>query len=109
MAEKQRLGEMETSKVIEELIRQAEHEYGYIQADASYYIAIAGLNKAIGVPEHFKPNYESTEFDEWEQERHVSEAQGDVANAEYIKAERVKKIWLAEKKRKEEKLSKNSE
>jgi outer membrane protein TolC len=109
LAEKQRLGEMETSRVIEELIKQSEHEYGYIQADASYYIAIAGLNKAIGLPEHFKPDYENTEFDEWEQERFVSEAQGDVANAKHIKSERAKKIWLAEKKRKEEKLSKNSE
>ena len=82
LATKQRLGEMETSRVIEELIKQAEHEYGYIQADAAYYIAIAGLNKAIGLSEHFKPDYENTEFKEWEQERSVSEAEGYDANAE---------------------------
>jgi len=107
LEEKQRFGEMEVSRVIEEIVKLTEHEYSYIQADAEYYISIAGLNRAIGIPEYFKPDYENTEFAEWKQEKIRSGVSGDAKNTESIKSERMKKIRSAEKKRKEKKLREN--
>ena len=57
------------SKVIEELVKLAEHEYGVIQTDADYYISLVSLNKAIGIPDYFKPRYENTEFKDWKKEQ----------------------------------------
>ena len=109
LEEKLRFGEMETSRVIEEIVKLSEHEYSYIQADAAYYIAIAGLNKAIGISEYFKPDYENTEFEEWKQERSVLDVYGDVNKEKGIRLKRMKKIQLAEKERQENKLRKKFE
>ena len=48
------LGEAEYSDVAEEMIKLAEEEFSYLQAMADYYIAIATLNKAIGIEDYFK-------------------------------------------------------
>lgn len=47
------LGEANISDVIEENIKLAEEEYGYIQAISDYYTSIASLNKAIGIDGYF--------------------------------------------------------
>ena len=50
----QSLGEVQHSDVVEEMIRLAEEEFSHVQAIADYYIAIASLNKAIGIDGYFK-------------------------------------------------------
>ncbi|MBU0571635.1 MAG: TolC family protein [Candidatus Omnitrophica bacterium] len=109
LKEKQRFGEMEVSRVIEEIVKLTEHEYSYVQADADYYISIAGLNKAIGIPEYFRPDYENTEFIEWKQEQIGSGVPGGMKNTVSTKSKRMEKIRLAEKKRKEKKLHREIE
>ena len=47
------LGEAQYSDVLEEMIKLGEEEFSYIQAIADYYIAIATLNKAIGMDWYF--------------------------------------------------------
>jgi len=66
LEERRRFGEMEISKVIEEYEKLANDEYGLVDADTSYYIALVKLNKAIGVPDYFKPQYEDEEYDMWQ-------------------------------------------
>jgi outer membrane protein TolC len=48
------LGEAQYSDVIEEMIKLAEEEYAYLQAISDYYVAIASLNKAVGLDDHFE-------------------------------------------------------
>jgi len=48
------LGEVQHSDVVEEMIRLAEEEFSHVQAIADYYIAIASLNKAIGIDGYFQ-------------------------------------------------------
>ena len=48
------LGEAQYSDVIEEMIKLAEERYSFIQAIADYYIAIASLNKAIGLNGYYE-------------------------------------------------------
>ena len=48
------LGEAQYSDVIEEMVKLAEEEFSYAQAIADYYIAIATLNKAVGLEDYFK-------------------------------------------------------
>jgi len=50
----QSLGEVQHSDVVEEMIRLAEEEFSHVQSIADYYIAIASLNKAIGIDGYFK-------------------------------------------------------
>ncbi|MFH1798181.1 MAG: TolC family protein [Candidatus Omnitrophota bacterium] len=61
LEERRRFGEMETSKVIEEYEKLAEHEYGLIRGETDYFISIAELNKAIGVDDYFEPESEGQE------------------------------------------------
>jgi len=89
LTENQRYGVVEISKVIEEIAKLAEHEYGIISSVAEYYISISGLNKAIGVPDYFRPGYENTEFDEWEKARE-DKADKDVKNGSGKKEKEVK-------------------
>ena len=48
------LGEALYSDVAEEMIKLAEEEFSYFQAVTDYYIAIATLNKAVGLEDYFK-------------------------------------------------------
>ena len=48
------LGEALYSDVAEEMIKLAEEEFSYFQAITDYYIAIATLNKAVGLEDYFK-------------------------------------------------------
>ena len=48
------LGEAQYSDVIEELIKLAEEKFSFIQSITDYYIAIATLNKAVGIDDYFK-------------------------------------------------------
>ena len=57
---------MEISRIISEVGKLGEYEYGVVQSDSDYYIALSSLNKAIGVVEYFKPKWEDIEYDEWE-------------------------------------------
>jgi len=105
LEEKQRLGDMEVSRVIEELEKLSEHEYGLIQADADYYISIAGLNKAIGIPEYFKPGYENVEYEEWKRDRETAVGKNSPEEYNTYTADgRAAKIRLAEQKRREKKI-----
>lgn len=71
LEENWRFGQMEASRVIEELVKLSEYEYGVIQTDADYYISLVGLNKIIGIPDYFKPNYENKEFEEFKRKGQV--------------------------------------
>jgi len=42
------------SKVVEALINRTQEQFSYVQAVANYYSAIADINKAIGIDDHFK-------------------------------------------------------
>lgn len=48
------LGEVQYSDVIEEMIKLAEEEFAHLQAISDYYVAIASLNKAVGLEGHFE-------------------------------------------------------
>ena len=47
------LGEAQNSDVIEEMIKLSEEKFSYIQAITDYCVAIAALNKAIGIDGYF--------------------------------------------------------
>jgi len=47
------LGEVQYSDVIDEIIKLTEEKYSYLQSISDYYIAIASLNKAVGLDNHF--------------------------------------------------------
>jgi len=68
LEERMLYGEMETSKVIEEAEKLAVDEYGLVAGDTGYYISLVELNKAVGIPDYFRPEYESREYGEWEKE-----------------------------------------
>ncbi|KJJ85857.1 Outer membrane efflux protein [Candidatus Omnitrophus magneticus] len=55
-------GEVDASRIIDEMVKLAEYEYGVIQTDNDYYLSIIGLNKTIGIPEYFKTDYENEEY-----------------------------------------------
>jgi len=61
--ERHRLNEMETSRLIEEIIKLSEYEYGSVQGEADYYISLTELNKAIGVSGYFIPQYEEQQLE----------------------------------------------
>ena len=65
LKERQRFGEMELSRIAEEYEKLSENEYGVVQGDADYFIAIAKLNKAIGVPDYFDPWREDRQYEDW--------------------------------------------
>ncbi len=67
LQERLRYGEGETSKLIEEREKLAGDEYSIIQGDASYFIALTELNKAIGVPDYFRPAFEDEEYNQWKE------------------------------------------
>lgn len=48
------LGDMQYSDVIEEMIKLAEERFSRIQAISDYYVAVASLNKAVGLDSHFE-------------------------------------------------------
>ncbi|MBL7073260.1 MAG: TolC family protein [Candidatus Omnitrophica bacterium] len=73
LEERRLFGEMELSKIIEEYEKFSEHQYGAIQGYASYYIALAELNKAIGVPDYFDPGHEDQEYGVWDAELIIDE------------------------------------
>ena len=52
---KRQLGGAADSQVMESLMKLAQEKFSYIQAVTSYFTAIANLNKAIGIADHFKP------------------------------------------------------
>ena len=68
LEERRLFGEMELSKIIEEYEKFSEHQYGLIQGHANYFISLAELNKAIGVPDYFDPGHEDQEYGVWDAE-----------------------------------------
>jgi len=68
LEERRLFGEMELSKIIEEYEKFSEHQYGLIQGHTSYFISLAELNKAIGVPDYFDPGHEDQEYGVWSEE-----------------------------------------
>ncbi|MCK5451524.1 MAG: TolC family protein [Candidatus Omnitrophica bacterium] len=94
LEERRKFGEMEVSRVVEEYEKLTEHEYGLVQGDIAYFIALAGLNKAIGIPDHFKPQYENNEYEEWKKNGKILdyEDRGDWETAENkVKGTTIKK------------------
>jgi len=51
---RRQLGEAQYSDVAEEMIKLAEEKFSFVQVIADYFIAIASLNKAVGLENHFK-------------------------------------------------------
>ncbi|MDD3089611.1 MAG: TolC family protein, partial [Candidatus Omnitrophica bacterium] len=66
--ERRRLGDMEITDLVDRFQELVEYEYGVIQTEADYYISLASLNKTIGVPEYFKPEFELKDLNEWNSE-----------------------------------------
>lgn len=99
LEERRSYGETEASKVLEEAEKLAVEEYGMVAADTAYYLALTDLNKAIGIPDYFKPEYENKEYVEWN--TGVEERKAFEEN-EKIEAE--KAALEAKKKAKEEAL-----
>ncbi|MGB3241975.1 MAG: TolC family protein, partial [Candidatus Omnitrophota bacterium] len=69
MEERMRLGEVQFTDFMDELVKLAEYIYGVLQTDSDYFISLTELNRVIGVPGYFKADYESQDFEEWEKER----------------------------------------
>ena len=55
LEERRKFGEMDMPKLAEEYIKLAEDEYGLVHGDSEYFMAIAAINRAIGVPDYFDP------------------------------------------------------
>jgi outer membrane protein TolC len=53
---KRSMDEAQDSNVIDSLIKLAQERFGYIQALTDYYIALASINKAVGVEDYLKTN-----------------------------------------------------
>ena len=68
LEERLRFGEGETSKLIEEREKLAGDEYGIISGNATYFISLTELNKAIGVPGYFRTEFEDEEYNKWKDE-----------------------------------------
>ncbi len=51
---RRQLGEAQYSDVAEEMIKLAEERFSFVQAVADYFIAIASLNKAVGIHGYFE-------------------------------------------------------
>lgn len=50
-----RHGEMEASKLLEEVEKLYSEKFGFIQAESNYFISLDEINKAVGLPGQFKP------------------------------------------------------
>jgi len=50
---RRQMGDMEDSSLIESLIKRAQERYGHVQTLTEYYVAIATINKAIGLEGYF--------------------------------------------------------
>ena len=51
---KRQMDEAQDSNVIESMIKLAQEKFGYVQSISDCQIAIASINKAVGIPEYFK-------------------------------------------------------
>lgn len=47
------LNEVPPSQVLEALIKETDEEVGFVQAQTNYHVALARLNKAVGLPGHY--------------------------------------------------------
>jgi len=79
-----RFGEAEITKMCEEQVKLAEEKFGMLQTDADYFISITELNKAIGLPEYFKPDYENTEYEEWLKLKKAAQEKEPIEAAEKV-------------------------
>ncbi|MBU0684073.1 MAG: TolC family protein, partial [Candidatus Omnitrophica bacterium] len=66
LEQRRSFGEMELSKIAEEYEKYAEHRYSLIQGYANYFISIANLNSAIGVPNYFDIGHKDQEYGLWD-------------------------------------------
>ncbi|MDD4957022.1 MAG: TolC family protein [Candidatus Omnitrophica bacterium] len=72
--ERMRYGEtLEPSRILEEYEKLSTEEYSQVDSDSNYYKALVDLNKAIGVSEYFKPEYEDMEYEEWKKATRYAE------------------------------------
>ncbi|MFA6636830.1 MAG: TolC family protein [Candidatus Omnitrophota bacterium] len=55
LEQKQKFGEMDMSRLIEEYVKLGEHKYGVERGYTDYYTSILELNKSIGVMGYFHP------------------------------------------------------
>jgi len=53
---KRQLDELPDSNIIESMIKLSQEKFGYLQAESDCYIAVASLNKAIGVENFYDPD-----------------------------------------------------
>ncbi|MDD5634687.1 MAG: TolC family protein, partial [Candidatus Omnitrophica bacterium] len=90
LEERQRYGEVEVSKVVEEYEKLVENRFATIESNTNYYLSIAELNRAIGLPDYFSAEPENQEYLNWRQ---------DVANNEAAKKVKKERPERIEKKR----------
>lgn len=69
LEERRRYGEMEATKIVEELEKITEHKYALVQGETSYFTALTELNRVIGLIDYFKPEYENMAYNEWKENR----------------------------------------
>ena len=77
LEERQKFGEMELSRIAQEYKELGENQYGVWQGEADYFISIAKLNEAIGVPDYFDPWQEDNKYKEWKEQQSGEGASDD--------------------------------
>ncbi|MBF0494253.1 MAG: TolC family protein [Candidatus Omnitrophica bacterium] len=80
LEQRNRFGDMEASRVLEEAMKLGEEKYSLVQSDFDYYTSIVAVNQSVGVPGYFKPEYESQEFDTWQVAQDKKAAEEKAAN-----------------------------
>ncbi len=55
LEERQKFGELDMSRLVEEYVKLGEHKYGEIAGYTDYFMSILELNSAIGVMDYFDP------------------------------------------------------
>jgi len=89
--ERYKYGEIEMSRIVDETVKLAEHEFGGVQTETEYFLALNGLSKTIGLPDYFKPYYEKVEYEAWKNEK---ADQKEKKKADKLQAMLSKKIKL---------------
>jgi hypothetical protein len=51
---KREMDEAQDSNIVDSLIKLAQEKFGYVQALTDYYIALAAINKAVGMEDYIK-------------------------------------------------------
>ncbi|MEA3489260.1 MAG: TolC family protein, partial [Candidatus Omnitrophota bacterium] len=92
LRERLRYGELEIEKIVEEYDKFIEFEYGVLASDTDYYISLTELNKAVGISDYFKPEYETREYAAWQAKAAEEKAAVERAKGEAEDRKRAERI-----------------